>query len=139
MTQPAVHPGDALRDAAPRSFWTDRPGAPEPAEALGGRAVCDLLVVGGGFTGLWAAIEARLADPSRDVLLVEAESIAFGASGRNGGFLSESLTHGIAHGVELWPSELDTLLELASHGLGRIFEAQRSILSTPPAQRPLGR
>lgn len=121
MTQPAVHPGDALRDAAPRSFWTDRPGAPEPAEALGGRAVCDLLVVGGGFTGLWAAIEARLADPSRDVLLVEAESIAFGASGRNGGFLSESLTHGMAHGVELWPSELDTLLRLGRENVREII------------------
>ena len=120
MTQPAVHTADALRDAAPRPFWTDRPGAPEPAEPLVGRTTCDLLVVGGGFTGLWAAIEARLADPSRDVLLVEAQTIAFGGSGRNGGFLSESLTHGVAHGAELWPSELPTLLRLGRENVREI-------------------
>ena len=57
----APHPvSDALRDAAPVPFWTDRDDAPEPCAPLTGRATCDLLVVGGGFTGLWAAIEAKL-------------------------------------------------------------------------------
>jgi glycine/D-amino acid oxidase-like deaminating enzyme len=120
VTQPAVHSADALRDAVPRPFWTDRPGAPEPAAPLVGRATCDLLVVGGGFTGLWAAIEARRSDPSQDVLLVEAETVAFGGSGRNGGFFSESLTHGLAHGVELWPDELPTLLRLGRENVEEI-------------------
>jgi ribonuclease PH len=46
---------------------------------------------------------------------------------------------GTAEGQAFARSELDTLLELASHGLGRIFDAQRSVLSTPPVVRPLGR
>ena len=46
---------------------------------------------------------------------------------------------GTAEGQAFARSELDTLLELASHGLGRIFEAQRSVLSIAPPPRPLGR
>ena len=117
----ATHPlADALRDAEPVPFWTDRGDAPEPCEPLTGRATCDLLVVGGGFTGLWAAIEAKALHPALDVVLMESEQIAFGASGRNGGFISESLTHGIAHGLELWPDELDTLLRLGRENLQEI-------------------
>ena len=87
---------------------------------LVGGATCDVLVVGGGLTGLWAAIEARADDPSADILLVEAESVAFGASGRNGGFFSESLTHGLAHGVHLWPDELPDLLRLGRENVREI-------------------
>jgi glycine/D-amino acid oxidase-like deaminating enzyme len=81
-----------------------------------------VLVVGGGLTGLWAAIEARANDPAADIMLVEAETIAFGASGRNGGFFSESLTHGIAHGVELWPEDLPTLLHMGRENVREIVE-----------------
>lgn len=122
MTEPIVRPTDALRDAVPRPFWTDRPDAPAPAASLVGPTTCDLLVVGGGFTGLWAAIEARAADPSCDVLLIDAEHVAFGASGRNGGFVSESLTHGLAHGLQLWPDELPTLLRLGRENVAQIAQ-----------------
>jgi ribonuclease PH len=46
---------------------------------------------------------------------------------------------GTAEGQAFARSELDTLLELASHGLGQIFDAQRSVLSVQPPQRSLGR
>ena len=60
----------SLADARPTSFWTDRPERPEPRPALTGpRHRTDLLVVGGGFTGLWAAIQAKEDDPSRDVVV----------------------------------------------------------------------
>ncbi len=120
MTVSATPAVDALRDAEPRVFWTDRDDAPEPAAHLTGPTTCDVLVIGGGFTGLWAAIEARSADPSADVVLIDAEQVAFGASGRNGGFVSESLTHGLAHGVQLWPDELPTLLRLGRENLAEI-------------------
>ncbi len=120
MTIEATSARDALRDAAPRAFWTDRDDAPAPTEPLAGGATCELLVIGGGFTGLWAAIEARAADPSCDVLLVDGEQIAFGASGRNGGFISESLTHGLAHGEQLWPDELPALLQQGRENLAEI-------------------
>ena len=120
MTQPTVRTEDSLRDAEPRPFWTDRDGAPGPYPRLTGGTTCDLLIVGGGFTGLWAAIEARAADPDCDIVLVDAHRIAYGASGRNGGFLSESLTHGLAHGIELWPDELPQLLRLGRQNVQEI-------------------
>jgi glycine/D-amino acid oxidase-like deaminating enzyme len=103
-------------------YWTDRPDAPEPCPHLTGAAHCDLLIVGGGFTGLWAAIEAKRLHPALDIMLVDGHEIAFGASGRNGGFISESLTHGIAHGTELWPEELDTLLRLGRENVLEIAD-----------------
>ncbi|MET0999589.1 MAG: FAD-dependent oxidoreductase, partial [Marmoricola sp.] len=48
----------------------------------------DLLVVGGGFTGLWTAYYARQLDPALSVAVLEAEQVGYGASGRNGGWLS---------------------------------------------------
>ncbi|MFL6060551.1 MAG: NAD(P)/FAD-dependent oxidoreductase [Marmoricola sp.] len=58
-----------------------RPALPGPAEA-------DVVVVGGGFTGLWTAYYLRRADPALRVLVLEAETVGFGASGRNGGWCS---------------------------------------------------
>ena len=51
-------------------------------------ARADVVIVGGGFTGLWTAHYLLLADPSLDVLVLEAEQVGFGASGRNGGWVS---------------------------------------------------
>jgi glycine/D-amino acid oxidase-like deaminating enzyme len=53
----------------------------------------ELAVVGGGFTGLWAALLAKEAHPDLDVVLIEAGSVGDGASGRNGGCVSTTLTH----------------------------------------------
>jgi hypothetical protein len=49
----------SLADAIPDVFWTDRPERPAPRAALTGAGhTADLVVVGGGFTGLWAAFQA---------------------------------------------------------------------------------
>ncbi|HVP01900.1 MAG TPA: FAD-dependent oxidoreductase [Solirubrobacteraceae bacterium] len=105
-----THP--ALADAEPRCFWLDRPGAPVPAPPLEGACEADLLVVGAGFTGLWAALLAKEAEPAREVALLEAETVAFGASGRNGGFVSASLTHGLSNGLERWPAQMPLIERL---------------------------
>ncbi|MEV0969474.1 NAD(P)/FAD-dependent oxidoreductase [Microtetraspora glauca] len=109
----------ALKDAVPRVFWTDRPGAPA-YHPLDGRTTADLLIVGGGFTGLWAAVLAKQENPACDVVLVDAHSIAYGGSGRNGGFVSDSLTHGLGQGLKLWPGEMGTLLALGRENLAAI-------------------
>ncbi|HEX6450081.1 MAG TPA: FAD-dependent oxidoreductase [Trebonia sp.] len=112
----------SLRDAAPRSFWLDQPGAPEPFPALTGPATADLAIVGGGFTGLWTALLARERDPSLDVVLLEARTVGWAASGRNGGFCSASLTHGIGNGLERFGDEMPLLERLGEQNLREIGE-----------------
>ncbi len=103
----------ALADARPDVFWTDRPERPPARSALTGAGHrADLVIVGGGFTGLWAALQAKEDDPARDVVVLEAGRLGVGASGRNGGFVSPSLTHGLAQGLAQWPDEIATLQRL---------------------------
>ena len=97
------------QQAEPRPFWLDSPLRPTPAEPLATGAACALAVVGGGFTGLWAALEAKHDDPGRDVVLLEQGAIADGATGRNGGFADASLTHGLPNGLERFPDEIRVL------------------------------
>src|SRR5689334_3638305 len=93
---PAAAHRAAYRDAEPRPFWTQRV---EPLPALTATVEADLCVVGAGFTGLWAALYAKEHDPEREVVVLEAETAGFGASGRNGGFAVASLTHGTDNGL----------------------------------------
>ena len=114
----AVHPG--LADARPVPFWTDRPERPHPADPLTEDAQADLVIVGAGFTGLWAALEHAQRAPEDRIVVLDAHEVGYAASGRNGGFISESLTHGIAHGLALWPNELSDLLRLGRQNLDEI-------------------
>jgi glycine/D-amino acid oxidase-like deaminating enzyme len=73
------------------SFWWQQVGLPTPTDRLDGDVTCDVAIVGAGLTGLWTAYYLHAADPSLDIRLVEAEFAGFGASGRNGGWLSSEL------------------------------------------------
>ena len=112
----------ALAGALPQSFWTSQPGAPDPAPALTGRLSADLAVVGGGFSGLWTALLARERDPSAEIVLLEAATAGWAASGRNGGFCSASLTHGIGNGLSRFPAEMPLLEKLGAQNLAEIGE-----------------
>lgn len=112
----------ALTDARPVPFWTDRPDAPDADEPLVGEASADLAIVGAGLTGLWAADLAAESAPGSRIVVLEATRVASGASGRNGGFISASLTHGLAHGLRTWPHEIDRLLELGRRNLAEVGE-----------------
>ena len=112
----------ALVDVRYVPYWLDGP-APEPMTALAGRAVADLAVVGGGYTGLWTALLAKEADPGRDVVLLEARTVGWAASGRNGGFCSASLTHGLRNGLDRFPGEMRTLQRLGQANLDGIEAA----------------
>lgn len=110
----------SLSHVRPAVFWLDRDDRPAAADELIGSTRADLVVVGGGFTGLWTALLAKQADPSRDVLLVEGARVAEGATGRNGGFVASSLTHGFANGMSRWPDDMATLLRLGHENLDAI-------------------
>jgi glycine/D-amino acid oxidase-like deaminating enzyme len=114
---------DALADAAPTPYWLDDPRRPEPLPALPGPALADLVVVGGGYLGLWTALLAVTREPGRDVLLLEAQTCGHAASGRNGGFCEASLTHGLGNGLARWPEEMPALLRLGRANLDAIEEA----------------
>jgi glycine/D-amino acid oxidase-like deaminating enzyme len=112
----------SLAEAQPAPYWLDNPGRPRPEPALTGAETCDLLVVGGGYSGLWTALIAKERDPGTDVVLVEGREVGWAASGRNGGFCAASLTHGLANGLTRWPAEIHRLEELGARNLDAIEE-----------------
>src|SRR5262245_49051395 len=110
----------ALAEAAPAPYWLDSPDRPEPLPALDAATDADLAVIGGGYSGLWAAMLAKQADPGRDVVLLEAGVCGDAASGRNGGFCAASLTHGLPNGASRFPREIGTLQRLGRANLDAI-------------------
>ncbi len=74
-----------MSDWQTRSFWLGHK-AYTPGQHLDGDETADVVVMGGGFTGLWSAILLKEADPSLDVTVLEGKVVGYGASGRNGGF-----------------------------------------------------
>ena len=112
----------ALASTLLTPFWLDDPQRPQPAPALTANLETDLLVIGAGFSGLWTALLAKQADPSRDVVLIDAGEAAHAASGRNGGFMLASLTHGFDNGHERWPSEITALTALGHANLDEIAQ-----------------
>ncbi|HEX2084244.1 MAG TPA: FAD-dependent oxidoreductase, partial [Solirubrobacteraceae bacterium] len=76
-----------MRHAA-RSWWLDEAGGvADPAPSLSGDVRADVAVVGGGYTGMWAAW--HLAEAGASVALLEADLCGHGPSGRNGGFVED--------------------------------------------------
>jgi len=68
-------------------YWIEEAGEVEPQPPLSGRLEADVLIVGGGYTGMWSAWYAKQLEPGARVVLLEAETVCGrGPSGRNGGF-----------------------------------------------------
>ncbi|MFN8160514.1 MAG: FAD-binding oxidoreductase [Solirubrobacterales bacterium] len=72
----------------PHGYWLEEAPRAEPVPALSGFVQADVLVVGGGYTGMWTAWHALAAEPGARVALVEADRCGHGPSGRNGGFVN---------------------------------------------------
>ena len=70
------------------SFWVHQAGRPAARSPLKGATEADVAIVGAGMTGLWTAYYLKEARPELDIVVIEKEFAGFGASGRNGGWLS---------------------------------------------------
>ena len=116
-------PISSLDDAIPEPYWLDQAGAPAPAAALDGVDTADLAVIGAGYSGLWTALLAKERDPHRDVVVIEAGTAGWAASGRNGGFCAASITHGFDNGLSRFPGEMVTLERLGRANLDEIEQA----------------
>src|SRR5215216_184203 len=105
-----------------RSLWLQEALALEPdadrVEPILGAHKTDVCIVGGGYTGLWAALRIKELDPSVDVMLLEADICGGGASGRNGG---------LALG---WWAKLETLIKVCGEEEGlRLAKAASAAVS----------
>jgi glycine/D-amino acid oxidase-like deaminating enzyme len=86
-------------------YWIEEAGTVEPRPPLAGVREADVLVVGGGYTGMWAAWYARQLEPEARVVLLEAEEVCgHGPSGRNGGFCN-AMWFSLASMRDRWGAE----------------------------------
>ena len=105
----------------PQLYWLDAdPLEPEPHATLIGEITTDLCIVGAGYTGLWTALLAKEKNPERNVVIIEQLETGAGASGRNGGFCSYSLTHGFMNGYSRFKDEMAIIERLGRENLEAI-------------------
>ncbi len=113
---------EALKNAVVRPLWHDPDIMPEPLAAISSDEKCELLIVGGGFTGLWAAMQAKERKPDADIILIEQTFVGDGASGRCGGFLSTTLAHGQTNTEYRFADEAERLQKLGAQNLRELLE-----------------
>ncbi len=83
---------DSERRYRARSLWLDLLDEPlTPRPPLDGDAHADVAIVGGGLTGLWTAYYLAVHRPGTRIVVVERDVVGFGASGRNGGWVSAGM------------------------------------------------
>jgi len=112
---------EALKDSKYCPLWHDQDVRPDTLPPLKEDTSCELLIVGGGFTGLWAAMQAKERKPDANIILIEKTFIADGASGRNGGFLNSSLAHGETNTEHHFPGEAERLYELGQQNMAELL------------------
>lgn len=75
-------------------WWRSLGGTPSQRPPLPGSTDADVCIVGAGYTGLWTAYYLKRAQPDLRIVVLEQRFAGFGASGRNGGWLTNSVTGG---------------------------------------------
>jgi glycine/D-amino acid oxidase-like deaminating enzyme len=99
------------------SFWHRQIGLAPPREPLDGSRTADVVIAGGGYTGLWTAYYLKRARPELEIVVLEREFCGFGASGRNGGWVSSAFA-----------GSRETLAR--THGRDRVVALQRQMQAT---------
>ncbi len=114
--------------AKPSPLWWEEVPAGPTRRPPTGDITADVVVVGAGFTGLWTAYYLKRLEPSLNVVVLEREHVAFGASGRNGGWCHPEYPLGLAtlahrHGRESALRFQWAAME-AVHEIGRVNEEE---------------
>jgi glycine/D-amino acid oxidase-like deaminating enzyme len=114
--------GPTPEHLASRSYWLGLDTyAPDPP--LEGEHRADVAIVGGGFSGLWAAWHLLEADPGLSVAVIEASAVGYGASGRNGGFAMTLLHRSLAELVAaVGPEQARALHRAAAESVSAIAQ-----------------
>lgn len=130
------------------SFWYADIGLPFRRAALAGDTTADVAIIGAGYTGLWTAHYLKRANPGLDVLVIEKDFAGFGASGRNGGwltggfawthrrYLETSSDHAVRAMVEAMNGTVDEVIRVAeAEGIDAdIQRTDELVVATKPAQ-----
>ncbi|MGN6197963.1 NAD(P)/FAD-dependent oxidoreductase [Humibacter sp.] len=110
------------------SFWYSQVPTPEPRLPLRHSTRADVCIVGAGFTGLWTAYYLKKAQPSLRVVVLEQRFAGYGASGRNGGWLTNSVTGGREQYVKTHGREgaqaMQSAMTSTVHEVIRVAEAE---------------
>ena len=130
------------------SFWYADLGLPFRRAPLSGDGTADVVIIGAGYTGLWTAYYLKRANPGLDVLVIEKDFAGFGASGRNGGwltggfawnharYLETSSEHAVRAMVEAMNGTVDEVIRVAeAEGIDAdIRRTEELMVATRPAQ-----
>ncbi len=116
-----------VQELATRSYWLGLDEY-EPDAPLEGDMVADVVIVGGGFSGLWTAYHLLKADPAMTVIVIEGSAVGYGASGRNGGFAMTLIHRSLQDLVDaVGPDEAKSLhlaAEEAVRNIGSVCESE---------------
>jgi glycine/D-amino acid oxidase-like deaminating enzyme len=110
------------------SYWWQARGVPPRRSSLPGGTEADVCIVGAGFTGLWTAYYLRRADPGLRVIVLEQDFAGFGASGRNGGWVTAGLPGSrsrYARSISGYPRGRDGVRELERYLRETVDEVAR--------------
>ena len=115
---------NALPRPADGSWWLEEAMAlpafaGEPAPPLAGDTTADVVIVGGGYTGMWSAWFLKEREPELDVVLLEQEICGGGPSGRNGGFVN-GFYDDAAYLIRRFGDEGRRTVELAARSIDEI-------------------
>ncbi|WP_374712918.1 NAD(P)/FAD-dependent oxidoreductase [Symbiobacterium terraclitae] len=112
-------------DYREKSFWLETAGAYEERPPLAGDHVADVCIIGGGFTGISAALHLKEREPGLRVVVLESAVVGYGASGRNAGF---SMTlFGLSPEVTRWRFGLQGLREADAYMVRAVAEVRRRV------------
>jgi glycine/D-amino acid oxidase-like deaminating enzyme len=111
-----------VRPIEEASYWlASRQYTPNPP--LTGELAADIAIIGGGFTGLWTAVQLKELAPDANVAVLEQAVLGYGGSGRNAGQVSGCLDHG--HAKAITHFGLDEARRMARIGLENLDELEQ--------------